>query len=107
MEIKPIEIQSTDIRISGPSIIPTIEPPVVQETQVPVVRGLAIPIFDIPDYSVKYPTIDVPTQEEFDAAVRADREKQAQEQQDKARGLPDTKALSSEMARCTSSMRAI
>jgi hypothetical protein len=59
--------------------------------QVPVSRGLALPVFDNPDTSIKYPVINVPTQEEFDAAVRADREKEQQQQQDKTRGLPDAK----------------
>jgi len=90
MEIKPIEIQNTDIRIGGPSIIPTIEPPVSKNVEVPVVRGLELPVFRMPDPSFKYPTVDVPTQEEFDAAVRADKDKQAQEQTDKSRGLPDS-----------------
>jgi len=87
--INPINVQSTDIKIGGPNIIPTIDPPVVRSTEVPVVRGLALPVFEMPDTSIKYPVINVPTQEEFDAAVRADREKQAQEQQDKAR-VPDS-----------------
>ena len=85
MEIKPI-----DIRIDGPGIIPTIEPPVTHKVEVPVVRGLEVPVILMPDPSFKYPTIDVPTQEEFDAAVRAEREKQAQEEADKTRGLPDS-----------------
>jgi hypothetical protein len=59
--------------------------------QVPVSRGLALPVFDNPDTSIKYPVINVPTQEEFDAAVKADREKEQQQQQDKTRGLPDAK----------------
>ena len=87
--IKPINIQSVDIRINGPSIIPTIEPPVVRSAEVPVVRGLALPVFEMPDTSFKYPTVDVPTQEEFDAAVKAEREKQAAEKEEKSRGLPD------------------
>ena len=91
MEIRPIEIQNTDIRIGGPSIIPTIEPPVSKNVEVPVVRGLALPVFQMPDPSFKYPTVDVPTQEEFDAAVRADKQKQAQEEAEKSRGLPDSK----------------
>ena len=33
--------------------------------------------------------INVPTQEEFDAAVKADKEKEQQQQQEKSRGLPD------------------
>ena len=83
--IKPI-----DIRIDGPSIIPTIEPPVVRGVDAPIVRGLALPVFEMPDPSFKYPTIDVPTQEEFDAAVRAEKEKQAQEKAERSRGLPDS-----------------
>ena len=86
--IKPINIQSVDIRINGPSIIPTIEPPVVRSAEVPVVRGLALPVFQMPDPSFKYPTVDVPTQEEFDAAVKAEKEKQAAEKEE--RKLPLT-----------------
>ena len=59
--------------------------------QVPVSRGLVLPVFDNPDTSIKYPVINVPTQEEFDAAVKADREKEQQQQQDKTRGLPDSR----------------
>jgi len=87
--IRPINVGSADIRISGPSIIPAIEPPAVKGVEVPVVRGLALPVFQIPDPSIKYPVINVPTQEEFDAAVKAEREKQATEQQEKTRGLPN------------------
>ena len=59
--------------------------------QVPVNRGLALPVFQNPDASLKYPVINVPTQEQFDAAVKADRDKQAQEDAAKNRGLPDAK----------------
>lgn len=59
--------------------------------QVPVNRGLALPVFQNPDARINYPVINVPTQEEFDAAVRADKEKQAQEDAAKNRGLPDAK----------------
>ena len=79
-----------NIGIGGPSVIPTIDPPVVRSAEVPVVRGLELPVFQAPDPSFKYPTVDVPTQEEFDAAVRAERDKQAQEQAEKSRGLPDS-----------------
>ena len=89
--IKPINISKTDIRIGGPSVIPTIEPPVAHRVQEPNVRGLALPVFEMPDTSFKYPVIDVPTQEEFNAAVQAERDKQSQQPQDKPRGLPDAK----------------
>jgi hypothetical protein len=44
---------------------------------------------DVPRPNIKYPVINIPTQEEFDADVRADREKEQQQQQEKSRGLPD------------------
>jgi hypothetical protein len=44
---------------------------------------------DVPRPLINYPVINVPTQEEYDAAVKADREKE-QQQQEKNRGLPDT-----------------
>ena len=55
----------------------------------PVTKSLALPIFEVPNFTLDYPVIDVPTQEEFDAAVKADKEKQQQEI-DKPRGLPNT-----------------
>jgi hypothetical protein len=58
--------------------------------QLPVTRGLALPIFEAPDPSLKYPVINVPTQEEFDAAVNAQKQQEQQLQQEKTRGLPDT-----------------
>jgi len=89
MEIKIINPSS--VRIEGPPIIPTIEPPVTRRTERSVTHGLQLPIVNIPDPTLNYPVIDVPTQEEFDAAVKAEKEKQQQEQEDKTRGLPDTK----------------
>lgn len=50
-----------------------------------------MPVFEAPDSSIKYPVINVPTQEEFDAAVKAEKEKQAAEKEEKSRGLPDAK----------------
>jgi len=81
------------INIGGPSIIPTIEPPVVQTTQPSVIRGLALPVFRMPDPSLKYPVVDVPTQEEFDAAVRAEKQKEEEQKEEKSRGLPDSKPI--------------
>ena len=79
--------------ISGPSIIPTIEPPVTRRAERSVAHGLALPIINVPNPTLKYPIIDVPTQEEFDAAVRAEQQKQQQEQEEKTRGLPDSKPI--------------
>ncbi len=88
MEIKPI--RSPSVRIDGPPVISTIEPPVTQRAQRSVIPEIDMPIINMPDTTIKYPVIDVPTQEEFDAVVRAEREKQEEEKQEKTRGLPDT-----------------
>jgi hypothetical protein len=82
--------QIPKVGINGPNVISTIEPPVLRSVEVPVVRGMALPVFEMPDTSIKYPIINVPTQAEFDAAVKAEREKQQQEEKPKERGLPDT-----------------
>jgi hypothetical protein len=84
MEIKPIQIRS-----EPPPIIPTIEPPVTRRTGRTVIPEIDMPIIHMPDTTIKYPVIDVPTQEEFDAAVRAEQRKQQEEKEEKTRGLPD------------------
>jgi hypothetical protein len=78
------------VGIGGPSIIPAIDPPVIQATPQPVIRGLALPVFQNPDTSIKYPVINVPTQEEFDAAVRAEKQKEQEQKEEKTRGLPNS-----------------
>ena len=89
-----IKVQNSNInRINEPNIIPAIEPPTLRSAEVPVVRGMELPIINMPNTGIKYPTVDVPTQEEFDAAVKAEKEKQAQEEKQKERGLPDTKPV--------------
>ena len=88
--INQINVPKTDIRFGGPPIIPTIEPPVTRRAQKTVIPEIDMPIINMPDTTIKYPVIDVPTQEEFDAAVRAEQKKQEEEKQEKTRGLPDT-----------------
>ena len=79
-----------NVGVAQNSIIPSLAPPVVVETQQPVIRGLAIPIIQAPNTAVPYPVINVPTQEEFDEAVRAEKKAQEDEKQEKSRGLPDS-----------------
>ena len=79
--------------LSGPSIIPTINPPVVQQTPQALIRSLEVPVFRFTDPSIKYPTLRVPTQEEFDEAVRAEKKAQEDEKAEKSRGLPDTPVI--------------
>jgi hypothetical protein len=87
----PINVPNSNIsKIAGPSVISTIEKPAIRDVEAPVVRGLEVPIVDVPNTRIPYPVINVPTQAEFDAAVNAERQKQAAaEQQEKTRGLPD------------------
>jgi hypothetical protein len=82
--------QIPKVGINSPSVISTIDPPVLHSMEVPVVRGLSVPIVDVPNTSIKYPVINVPTQEEFDAAVNAQKKQEQQPPQEKSRGLPDT-----------------
>jgi len=86
MEIKPV-------RISSPPIIPSIDPPVTQRAERSVIPQVDIPIINMPDTTIKYPVIDVPTQEEFDAAVKAEQKKKEEEKEEKTRGLPDSKPI--------------
>jgi len=100
MPIDPVSntnpINNINIGVSGPSIIPTINPPITKSVEVPVVRGMELPVILMPDTRIKYPTIDVPTQEEFDAAVKEEQkkqEKEEEEERDKPRSLPNTKPV--------------
>ena len=91
-ESNPISIPSSNInRIVGPPIIPTVERPILRQIDAPIIRGLEVPIVNVPNTSIQYPVVRVPTQAQFDAAVKAEKDKQAAEQQDKPRGLPDSK----------------
>ncbi len=88
----PINVPNSNInRISGPSVIPTIDKPILQQINAPVVRGLEVPIINAPNTTIQYPVVKVPTQAEFDAAVRNEQKSQEQPQE-KSRGLPDTPA---------------
>jgi hypothetical protein len=58
-----------------------------------VIPQIDMPIIHMPDTTIKYPVIDVPTQEEFDAAVRAEQKKQQEEKEEKTRGLPDAQQV--------------
>jgi hypothetical protein len=73
----------------GPRVISAIDPPVIRDAQQSLIRSLAPPVFTNPDGSLKYPTLRVPTQAEFDEAVRAEKQAQEDEKAEKSRGLPD------------------
>lgn len=84
------QIRSSAVRIDSPPIIPTIDPPVTRKRERSITQSIDLPIVNIPNPTINYPVIDVPTQEEFDAAVRAEQKKQEEEKEEKTRGLPDT-----------------
>ena len=60
-----------------------------ERLQKPITRGLVLPIIDVPNPVLNYPVVDVPTQEQFDSAVKAEHQK-TEEHSEKTRGLPDT-----------------
>jgi len=39
--------------------------PIVRGSNPPVVRGISPPVVNVPDTSIEYPTLDVPTEEQF------------------------------------------
>ena len=52
--------------IPSPVVDPISVPrPVVRGAQPPVVRGISSPVVDVPGTSIEYPTLDVPTEEQF------------------------------------------
>jgi hypothetical protein len=86
----PINVPNTSInRISGPSVIPTVDRPILQQINAPVVRGLEVPVINAPNTTIQYPVVKVPTQAEFDAAVKHNQKQQEQQPAEKSRGLPD------------------
>ena len=89
-EIKPIQV--SNVNINGPNILPTIDRPVIQSAPQPVIRGLELPIIQLPDTGVKYPVIRVPTETKVDTPSKSEPEPQQKApQEEKSRGLPDSK----------------
>ena len=77
----------------SPPIIPYLSEESNRLPEKPVIRGLTLPVIDMPNPTLNYPVIDVPTQEEFDAAVKAEQKKKEEEKEEKSRGLPDSKPV--------------
>jgi hypothetical protein len=71
------------------TLIRELKPTVINPPEQSVIRSLTVPVFSNPDGSLQYPTLRVPTQAEFDEAVRAEKEAQENEKTEKSRGLPD------------------
>jgi hypothetical protein len=86
----PINVPNTNIDRIGPSIIPTIERPILQQVNTPVVRGLEVPVIDAPNTTIQYPVVRVPVQADFNTPVN-NQQKPQEQPQEKTRGLPDAK----------------
>jgi len=63
MEIRPIVIPRNVIR--------EIPPPSIRETPPPVVSTLERPVIDVPSVVIEYPTLDAPTQEQFEGMIQS------------------------------------
>lgn len=74
-----------------PPILPYLSEGSNRLISTPVIKGLERPVVNVLDPSLSYPVLDVPTQEEFDAAVKAEQKKKEEEREEKTRQLSDTK----------------
>ena len=79
MEIKPIRIPRPQIR--------DLPPPVTTNTPPPVVRGITPPVVDVPNVVIPYPTIDVPTEQDFRQQLQQKPEQEPEPEQP-GRSLP-------------------
>ena len=61
-------IPRTVIREIPPPVIRTV-PPVTQRVPPPVTNGIKPPVINVPEVEIDYPTIDVPTQEDWGGVV--------------------------------------
>ena len=62
-------IQSNVISGIKEPITTVVTAPVIGEAKPPVVRGITSPVVDVPDPSFEYPTLDVPTEEEYQGVL--------------------------------------
>ena len=80
-KIPRIEIPSPTIR--------RIPPPTIRDIPPPVVRGIQVPVIDVPKPIIEYPTLDIPTEQNFIQQMSPQRQ-QSQEETEDTRDLPST-----------------
>ena len=80
MRIQPIRIQTNVIR--------EIPPPALRSTPPPVVSQLEVPVVDVPNPIIDYPTIDVPTQQRFEQDFAPPQQQQVVDEAQETRDLP-------------------
>jgi len=64
--------------------------PVTNRVAPPVVSGIAAPIVDIPDTTIQYPTLDVPTRNQFEGDLRPSDDSGRETPPQDTRDLPET-----------------
>ena len=69
------------IELPTPSIR-RIPRPITSRTPPPITRGISPPTINVPDTSIEYPTIDVPTEEQFRGDMKPREEPQPIEEED-------------------------
>lgn len=83
MEIKPIRIPTNVIR--------DIPPPITNSTPPPVTASLEVPVLDMPEIVIEYPTIDIPTQQNFEGMALPPAPPPQSQESDETRELPEAK----------------
>ena len=74
------------IRIPDP-VVRNLPPPVTESMAPPVIRGISPPVVNVPDTSIDYPTLDIPTEQQFEADLSQPQEVE-QGTEDSTRELP-------------------
>ena len=96
--IEPINERVPEVRRIPPSVISTIEVPIIHRLPPPVTQGITPPKVKTPGFEFIYPTIDVPTQAEYDEMVKEKEERQqaikeqkkVEEKEEKTREMGDS-----------------
>ena len=79
------------IRIPRP-VIDNIPPPVTSGIEPPVVTGIRPPVVDVPGVTIDYPTIDVPTEQDFRGDMTPPQQVPQEEEGTDSRELPPAEA---------------
>ena len=92
----PIILPKTVIDfIPSRSIDPVLKNPVVNELPPPIIRGIEIPIIDVPSPSFEYPTLDIPTEPRIDGVGGGGGRKNLEESKEDTRDLPNNVPIES------------
>ena len=88
-EIPRIQVPQSVIGDVPRPVVDSIPRTVINRVPPPVVRGIRPPVVDVPNPTIDYPTIDVPTREEFEGQLSPEQDETQQVPED-TRDLPTT-----------------